>query len=68
MPSGWRGRGCLVDWQAMGLCIPISVKVDAYQLQHASFVSNLKRLLARHPLVEPRWLRRAASRAARSGE
>ncbi len=44
------------DWSAMGLKIPVSVNVDALQLQQADFATQLATALGRHPDVEPRSL------------
>jgi EAL domain-containing protein (putative c-di-GMP-specific phosphodiesterase class I) len=41
-------------WKALGLDLPVSVNMGAYQLQQPNFVENLKASLARHPLV-PRF-------------
>ena len=40
-------------WRDVGLDIPISVNVDALQLQEPRFVDRLKEILARHPQIEP---------------
>jgi diguanylate cyclase (GGDEF)-like protein/PAS domain S-box-containing protein len=44
----------IVVWKALGLDLPVSVNMGAYQLQQPNFVENLKASLARHPLV-PRF-------------
>ena len=44
------------QWQSMGLNLPVSVNIAAYQLQQANFVSRLAELLATHPEVSPRDL------------
>ncbi len=52
----WVIRAALMQasvWNAQGLYLPISVNVDAYQLQHADFVSHLQALLAAYPDVHP---------------
>jgi diguanylate cyclase (GGDEF)-like protein/PAS domain S-box-containing protein len=52
----WVIRAALMQasaWKAQGLYLPISVNVDAYQLQHADFVSHLQALLAAYPDVHP---------------
>jgi diguanylate cyclase (GGDEF)-like protein/PAS domain S-box-containing protein len=46
----------MAAWQAVGLPMPVSVNVGAYQLQHADFVAHLARLLEANPLVQPQWL------------
>jgi len=40
-------------WREEGLDIPVSVNVDALQLQEPQFVERLKELLARHPDIQP---------------
>jgi diguanylate cyclase (GGDEF)-like protein/PAS domain S-box-containing protein len=40
-------------WQAAGLTLPVSVNIDAIQLEQPDFVGNLQRLMAAHPLVGP---------------
>ena len=40
-------------WREEGLDIPVSVNVDALQLQEPRFVDRLKELLARHPDIQP---------------
>ncbi|WP_299203222.1 EAL domain-containing protein [uncultured Amphritea sp.] len=46
----------IAAWRAIGLTIPVSVNVDALQLQQADFAARLSEALARHPGVEPSWL------------
>jgi len=41
------------QWQSMGIKIPISVNISAYQIQQANFVSRFTELLTSHPEVEP---------------
>jgi EAL domain-containing protein (putative c-di-GMP-specific phosphodiesterase class I) len=41
------------QWREEGLDIPVSVNVDALQLQEPRFVDRLKELLARHPGIKP---------------
>ncbi|WP_407635513.1 putative bifunctional diguanylate cyclase/phosphodiesterase [Marinobacter gelidimuriae] len=41
------------QWQSMGLTLPISVNISAYQLQQTDFVERLAALLAAHPDVSP---------------
>jgi diguanylate cyclase (GGDEF)-like protein len=43
-------------WRSMGLQIPISVNVSAYQLQQLSFTRCLINMLAVHPSVSPQYL------------
>ena len=38
-------------WQSIGITLPISVNISAYQLQQTNFVSRLITLLAAHPEV-----------------
>jgi diguanylate cyclase (GGDEF)-like protein/PAS domain S-box-containing protein len=40
-------------WKDEGLDLPVSVNIDAHQLQHPDFVSRLAALLAEHPDVPP---------------
>jgi diguanylate cyclase (GGDEF)-like protein/PAS domain S-box-containing protein len=40
-------------WRGEGLDIPVSVNVDAQQLQQPGFVDRLSELLARHPSISP---------------
>lgn len=41
------------QWQKMGITLPISVNISAYQLQQVDFVASLARLLDAHPDVSP---------------
>ncbi len=41
------------EWRNEGLDLPVSVNIDALQLQHPEFVSRLEALLAEHPKVPP---------------
>ncbi|MGB6193092.1 MAG: EAL domain-containing protein [Terracidiphilus sp.] len=41
------------DWRNEGLDLPVSVNIDALQLQHPEFVNRLEALLAEHPKVPP---------------
>ena len=43
-------------WQAVGLDIPISINISAFQLQQKNFVSRLEELLTAHSTVDPRLL------------
>jgi diguanylate cyclase (GGDEF)-like protein/PAS domain S-box-containing protein len=43
----------IAAWKAQGLHVPISVNVDAQQLNQVGFVEDLRALLRRHPQVEP---------------
>ncbi len=40
-------------WRDEGLDLPVSVNIDAQQLQHPDFVNRLAALLAEHPSVPP---------------
>jgi EAL domain-containing protein (putative c-di-GMP-specific phosphodiesterase class I) len=40
-------------WTAAGLTIPVSININARQLQHSGFVDSLRTLLAAHPTVNP---------------
>jgi diguanylate cyclase (GGDEF)-like protein/PAS domain S-box-containing protein len=44
------------SWNSMGITLPISVNISAYQLQQSNFVTRLTALLAAHPDVKPRSL------------
>ncbi|MDI1310063.1 MAG: EAL domain-containing protein [Methylotenera sp.] len=44
------------QWQSMGIHLPISVNIAAYQLQQDNFVTRLSDLLAAHPEVAPHHL------------
>ncbi|MEP4891859.1 MAG: EAL domain-containing protein [Aliiglaciecola sp.] len=44
------------SWQKLGLDIPVSVNISAYQLQQANFTARLSTLLAAHPAVNPNRL------------
>lgn len=39
------------EWRAQGIHLPVSVNVDALQLQQAGFVGGLQELLAKHPSI-----------------
>ena len=43
----------LETWQEQGLDIPVSVNVDAMQLQDPAFAERLKEILGRHPRIHP---------------
>ncbi len=40
-------------WTAAGLTIPVSININARQLQHTGFVDSLRTLLTAHPTVNP---------------
>ncbi len=44
------------QWKIVGIHLPISVNVSAYQLQQDNFVTRLAELLTAHPEVSPRCL------------
>ena len=44
------------QWRSMGLHLPISVNISAYQLQQTNFTARLASLLAVYPAVNPRFL------------
>ncbi|MGK0284472.1 MAG: diguanylate cyclase (GGDEF)-like protein/PAS domain S-box-containing protein [Patiriisocius sp.] len=44
------------QWQNMGVMLPISVNISAYQLQQPNFPARLSALLAAHPEVNPQSL------------
>ena len=44
-------------WLSMGIELPISVNISAYQLQQDDFVNRLVTLLEAHPKVPPRCLK-----------
>ena len=43
-------------WNSIGIMLPISVNISAYQLQQVNFVTRLTALLACHPDVDPQNL------------
>jgi diguanylate cyclase (GGDEF)-like protein/PAS domain S-box-containing protein len=42
-----------LHWRSAGLDVPVSVNVDAQQLQHPQFVQTLGGLLAKHTAIRP---------------
>jgi len=46
----------LAQWNCTGLCLPVSVNVDAMQLAQPDFVPKLRAALARHPELPPSLL------------
>jgi predicted signal transduction protein with EAL and GGDEF domain len=44
------------EWANIGINLPISVNISAYQLQQTNFTERLASLLAAHPEVEPNLL------------
>lgn len=44
------------QWQSMGLSLPISVNISAYQIQQDNFTARLATLLSAHPNVNPDYL------------
>jgi diguanylate cyclase (GGDEF)-like protein/PAS domain S-box-containing protein len=43
-------------WRSIGINLPISVNISAYQLQQRNFSTRLAALLAAHPEVNPHYL------------
>ena len=43
-------------WTAAGLTLPVSININARQLQHTGFIECLRTLLAAHPTVNPGYL------------
>ena len=46
----------ITQWRSMGINLPISVNISAYQLQQSNFTTRLAALLAVHPEVDPNCL------------
>uniref|UniRef100_UPI0030F40437 EAL domain-containing protein n=1 Tax=Paraglaciecola sp. TaxID=1920173 RepID=UPI0030F40437 len=46
----------ITQWRNIGVHLPISVNISAYQLQHGNFTTRLAALLAAHPEVDPNCL------------
>jgi diguanylate cyclase (GGDEF)-like protein/PAS domain S-box-containing protein len=46
----------IIQWRSMGINLPISVNISAYQLQQSNFTTRLAALLAVHPEVDPNCL------------
>jgi diguanylate cyclase (GGDEF)-like protein len=44
------------QWRSVGVNLPISVNISAYQLQQDDFTTRLSALLAAHSLVNPHYL------------
>jgi diguanylate cyclase (GGDEF)-like protein/PAS domain S-box-containing protein len=44
------------QWRGIGIKLPISVNISAYQLQQANFTTRLAALLAAHPKVKAHYL------------
>jgi diguanylate cyclase (GGDEF)-like protein len=44
------------QWRSIGLMLPISVNISAYQLQQGNFSTRLAALLSAHPEVNPYYL------------
>jgi diguanylate cyclase (GGDEF)-like protein/PAS domain S-box-containing protein len=44
------------QWQNLGVNLPVSVNICAYQLQKSNFVTRLTALLAAHPQLDPSCL------------
>lgn len=45
--------GQIEAWRDAGLDLPVSINVDALQLQQSDFVDRLRQRLARHPRIQP---------------
>ncbi|MGB5444724.1 MAG: EAL domain-containing protein [Psychromonas sp.] len=43
----------MVEWQSAGLELPVSVNIDAFQLQQIGFVEKLTAALAKRPTIKP---------------
>ena len=43
----------MADWKSFGLDIPVSINIDAFQLQQTGFIEKLSMALAECPMVEP---------------
>ena len=43
----------IAEWQSAGLDIPVSVNIDAFQLQQVGFVEKLTVTLAKRPMIKP---------------
>ncbi|MCW4182265.1 MAG: EAL domain-containing protein [Candidatus Thiodiazotropha weberae] len=43
----------IVDWRAEGIALPVSVNLDAMQLDQTDFTDKLRAALARYPKAEP---------------
>lgn len=43
----------MIEWEVMGLQIPVSVNIGAIQLQQSNFAERLEELLHRHPAANP---------------
>ena len=43
----------MIEWEVMGLEIPVSVNIGALQLQQSNFAERLEELLTRHPAANP---------------
>jgi diguanylate cyclase (GGDEF)-like protein/PAS domain S-box-containing protein len=43
----------MIEWEVMGLEIPVSVNIGAIQLQQINFAERLEALLHRHPAANP---------------
>jgi diguanylate cyclase (GGDEF)-like protein/PAS domain S-box-containing protein len=46
----------IIQWRSMGINLPISVNISAYQLQQSNFTTRLAALLAVHPELGPNCL------------
>lgn len=46
----------MTKWQSAGLIMPVSINIDAYQLQQRDFINKLSAALGKHPMISPHAL------------
>ncbi len=46
----------MAKWQSTGLNMPVSINIDAFQLQQRDFISKLSDALKKHPMISPNSL------------
>jgi diguanylate cyclase (GGDEF)-like protein/PAS domain S-box-containing protein len=51
-----RALSQIIQWRSMGINLPVSVNISAYQVQQSNFTTRLATLLALHPEVAPNCL------------
>ncbi|MBA6348733.1 EAL domain-containing protein [Colwellia sp. BRX8-9] len=51
-----RALSQIIQWRNMGINLPVSVNISAYQVQQSNFTTRLATLLAIHPEVAPNCL------------
>jgi diguanylate cyclase (GGDEF)-like protein/PAS domain S-box-containing protein len=51
-----RALSQIIQWRSMGINLPVSVNISAYQVQQSNFTTRLTTLLALHPEVAPNCL------------